>query len=405
MANKLLTIDMITNEALRLFVNSMVMGRLVNRKYSDYFAKNGMKIGKTLRIRKPVKYYASEGRVIQDGTIQSTVEEEVDLTVQSTYVALSFTTEDLKYSLDDFGRRILQPAVNALINRVDRAVLSLSRKAIHQVGDVTQGLNSAAKILEAGVKLDNAAAPRDGDRIFVVSPSASAAAVNSLKGLFNAQREISENYVKGLIGKNQLGFDFYMSQNVWTHTNGTGVADTVTINGANQTGTTLTISGLTGDLTSGDRFNIAGVFAVNPVSRENTNVLQDFVVTGVNNAKTAVTVLPSIITEGVDQTVSASPANGAELSFIGNTNDLYDENLFFHKDAIALAIIDRNEPKRPGAEVYTARSREYDCAITIAEQYNIVTEEVITKLMLDFAYEAVIPEWMGVFTSKTGPTE
>ena len=49
MANQLLTISMITNEALRILTNQLVFTRAVSRQYDDKFAIEGAKIGTTDR--------------------------------------------------------------------------------------------------------------------------------------------------------------------------------------------------------------------------------------------------------------------------------------------------------------------------------------------------------------------
>lgn len=52
-ARNLLTVDMITREAVRLFVNSNVFIQSINRQYNEEFGVEGAKIGTTLRIRLP----------------------------------------------------------------------------------------------------------------------------------------------------------------------------------------------------------------------------------------------------------------------------------------------------------------------------------------------------------------
>ena len=51
MSNSLLTINMITREAVRLWKNSNEFLRNIDTQYDDSFAKTGAKIGTALRIR------------------------------------------------------------------------------------------------------------------------------------------------------------------------------------------------------------------------------------------------------------------------------------------------------------------------------------------------------------------
>jgi len=78
MANTLLTIDMITREAVRLFVNANNFIQNINRQYDSEFAKTGAKIGQTLRIRLPNDYTVRTGAAI---SVQDTAEQSTTITV------------------------------------------------------------------------------------------------------------------------------------------------------------------------------------------------------------------------------------------------------------------------------------------------------------------------------------
>ena len=71
MSNQLLTISMITNEALRVLTNSLVFTRAISRQYDDKFAIEGAKIGTTINLRKPPRYVGRTGPALQ---IESSVE-------------------------------------------------------------------------------------------------------------------------------------------------------------------------------------------------------------------------------------------------------------------------------------------------------------------------------------------
>src|SRR5579862_9219171 len=74
MANVLLTIALITREALRVLENNLTFTKLVNRQYDDRFGVEGAKIGTTLNVRKPPRYL---GRVGQAINIENSVETQV----------------------------------------------------------------------------------------------------------------------------------------------------------------------------------------------------------------------------------------------------------------------------------------------------------------------------------------
>ena len=66
MANSLLTIDMITKEALRLAHEKAAFLGTINRQFDDSFGRADGKIGDTLRIRLPSQYPRRQGSRVMD---------------------------------------------------------------------------------------------------------------------------------------------------------------------------------------------------------------------------------------------------------------------------------------------------------------------------------------------------
>src|SRR5215831_18529659 len=107
MANQLLTVSMITREAIELFVNSNALIKNVDRQFDDEFGRGGIKIGAQLRIRLPNDFVVTKGPGI---AVQDTAEQQTVLTLATQdHVDVSFTEVDLLLSLDDFAERILLP--------------------------------------------------------------------------------------------------------------------------------------------------------------------------------------------------------------------------------------------------------------------------------------------------------
>ena len=61
MANNLLTISKITNEALMVLENELTFTSEVDRNYDDQFAVVGAKIGNTVNVRKPGRFIGTTG--------------------------------------------------------------------------------------------------------------------------------------------------------------------------------------------------------------------------------------------------------------------------------------------------------------------------------------------------------
>ena len=71
MPNKLLTPQIIANEALMVLQSNMVMANLVHRDYSNEFVQ----VGDTITVRKPAKFVAknftgqTEGQDVTEGSV------------------------------------------------------------------------------------------------------------------------------------------------------------------------------------------------------------------------------------------------------------------------------------------------------------------------------------------------
>lgn len=344
MPNSLLTIDMITNESLMVLENNLSFTKQVNREYDSSFANSGAKIGDTLSIRRPVRYLGRNGQGIN---VENTTESSVPLTLNNQWgVDVAFSSKDMALSIDVFSDRILKPAIATVANAIDFAGMQLYRDVYNVVGTPGTTPSALTTYLDAGVRMDNEAAPRDGMRAVVVNPQAQATIVGNLTTLFNPTSRISDQYTQGTMGE-AVGFKWSMDQNVNTHTVG-ALGGTPAVNGANQSGSSLVTDGWTAAaatrLRRGDVFTIANVFAVNPQNRQSTGQLRQFVCTadGVSDGSgnMTISISPAIVTSGQYQTVNAAPADNALLTIVGNANTVTPQNLAFHRDAFTLATAD-----------------------------------------------------------------
>src|ERR1700753_1234070 len=128
MSNSLLTINMITREAVRLWKNSNAFLQNIDMQYDDSFAATGAKIGTTLRIRLPNDYTVRTGAALQ---AQDTSEQSITLTVATQQgVDVSFSTVDRTMSLDDYSERILAPCINNLAGSVAATIMQGSEGGV-----------------------------------------------------------------------------------------------------------------------------------------------------------------------------------------------------------------------------------------------------------------------------------
>ena len=397
-SNSLLTIDMITREAVRLFRNSNWFLRTIGRQFDEEFGRSGGKIGQHLRIRLPNDYTLRTGPT---ATPQGTNEQQTTLVLATQMgVDVSFSSAERALSLDDYSARILAPAVNTLAGGVAVAVMQNAEQAggivVNTDGSGNMISPTAGTWLQAGALLDKRGAPRV-DRFIVMDPFTQARTVTSLMGLFNPQVKISDQYIRGTITVDTLGFDWGMDQTVLMHTTGAyGALPTVA--GANQTGSALTTTALAGPLNAGDIISIAGVNSVNRVTKASNGTLQQFTVTAnVAAGATVIPIYPPITPPGAGntpvpfQTVTASPAAGAVITAATAASASYRKNFAYYAEAMTLATAELELPRG----VHEAARETYDgISLRMITDYAVLSDQFITRLDILFGSLVVRPEWV-----------
>ncbi len=299
-------------QALPVLRANSVMPRLVNRQYETMAARQG----DTINV--PV----SAAIAVQDvvpGPVPPTVTGNTPTTVP---VLLDQWKEAPFYLTDKEQQEVMeghipmqaQEAIKALANYVDSFILGLYTGFYGYVG--TAGVtplataDSLADVIAARTVLNRQLAPM-GDRKVVLDPSAEGNALNQ-RALQDARyRNGEDNTLKtGIIGT-AIGMDWYMDQNVPTHTKGTAAG--YIINGTMTLGSkTLTVSTGTGTFVVGDIITIAGD-------------TQTYVITAAaSSGATSLSIEPGL---------KAVPANSAAISIKGS----HVVNLAFHPQAIAFA--------------------------------------------------------------------
>ena len=406
MANQLLTIDLITREAVRLFRNSNAFIMNINRDYSDQFARVGAKIGDTLRIRLPNDYTVSDGPALQ---VQDTAEVFTQLTLSTQrHVDVAFSSAERTMELDDYSTRILAPAINNLGGNVAYAIMSGIDSQAGCCNFVANKDNNGAVLtptLEtwamAGAILRQQGAPLMNWKA-VLDPVTMARTMSSVSGLLNPATEISRQYMTGQVF-NAVGYDWMNDQTVINHVTGAYVGSgspayvVTTVNGGGQSGTTLVVNATSGPVNAGDIIEIEDVFGVNRTTKQSYGTLRQFVVTA--NALTGATSLsiyPALTPAvgGVEvqyQTVDASPINGADVSAVTLSGTRYRKNLVFSPEAITMATADL---ELPNGVTDVARAVFDGLSLRILSDYINLTDKVATRTDVLFGYKYVRPEWV-----------
>lgn len=403
MANSTLTIDVIAKEALLQLDNNLVMAKQVHRGLESEFgnAMNGYMAGSTVSIKRPTDFTVRDGATASN---QDVVEGTTSITVNKQKgVDFVFTSQELSLNINDLSERVIKPAMIQLANQVDVDLHSLYQQVPNWVGTPGQTVNSYADFAKAPERMDEYAVPA-ADRSAILSPADHWGLLGSQTALYmqDVAKGAYRNGSLGMIG----GVDTYMAQNVPTHTVGVATG-TPAVNGGSQVSTYATVkdtmtqslvtdgwtNSVTGILKAGDVFTIANVFAVNPVTKATLPFQKQFVVTadansGASTGPATLTIYPAIITTGAFQNVNAAPADNALLTVLGTGGTGYRQNIAFHKNAFALAMVPMIAP--PGA-VDVSRQSYKGTSVRLIPYYTGTSDTSAWRLDILYGVKAIDP--------------
>ena len=305
-------------------------------------------------------------------------------------VDVNFTSAELTLSLDDFSKRILQPAVSVLAANIEADALNMANDVYNAVNNIGSAI-ALSKVLGARKLLNDNLTPMDDNRSVILNTQDNVDLVDSLKGLFQDSAQISKQYKDGAMGRT-AGFDFYENTLMQNQTTGTAAAVTGYLtNGATASGaTTLVVDTGTTTFKKGDVITIAGVNRVHPETKADTGVLQQFVVTAdAGPSATSLAISPAIITSagGGRQNVTAAPADNAAISKIGGASAIYKPSLAFHKDAFTFATADLIDVSQFGA--WGSRQVMDGISMRIARQYDINNDKIPCRIDVLYGYKTL----------------
>lgn len=384
MANSILTPTAVTREILRIAHEKATFIGTTSLQYDDSFAQTGAKIGTSLKIRQPNKYTVTTGKTLD---AQDTSETSVTLTVATQkHVGMTFSTAELTMELDDFSKRILQPATAVLVSTMEYDYLAYVTKLVYNsVG--TAGTTPASMLTfgQARAKLNQYLAPKDDNRYVQINSDAMASMVNAYSALFHDQMEIKRQYRDGFISRNS-GLDWYENERIYNHTTGSDHT-TVTVNDTVASGdSVVTTAGA--NVTVGTVFTFASVNAAHPETKQDMGFAQQFVITAISGNDW--TISPTMYSTGANQNITALPANGAAITLVGSASTTYEQHLAYHKDAFAFVSADLEMPK--GVD-FSSRQNMDGLSIRIARQWDVNNDNMPCRLDVLYGYEAIRPEW------------
>lgn len=315
-------------------------------------------------------------------------------------VDMRFNSREMALDLDNFSKLHLEPAMATLISTIEAKVLAACTKKVWNVaGTANSALNDLAAVGAARAKLNQGLAPKDNQRYVQIGSNAMATLVNGLKGLYQDSAQLKEQYREGFIARTAMA-DFYENERVWTMANGsdhTGktAADAAVTDGGDSI--TYDSGGDAISVNVGEVFTVAGVYACHPETKQPYANLQQFVITALPGSQ-VMKVLPQIHLTGAKKNVCSATGgdlattdfNAKVLTFVGDVDKSYEQELMYHKDAFTFATAEL--PIIGGADKCVTRT--YDgISLRVWQDGDIRNDELLTRIDILYGSEAIRPQW------------
>ena len=322
MANNFLNTTWVSMKVLRLLLNKLIVAEYFNRSWQKDFDKE-FAPGSQITVKFPQRFQVTNGMGYEPQGINR-LQTQVNL---DQWMQVAFEWDDyedavkLERSEAELQEQYFEPAAAALAQECDsRCAKWAYQNASMTVGALGTDPTSVSTYYTARQRLEENAAGVLGKRAMLISSSMMSTLGSNITSIFHPADEITKQWKEGVIGELST-FMFYESQSLWAQTAGTW-AGANTVNGANQSGTQITVNATAGDTFNvGDKISFAGVNLVNPMTRRIPGhaVNKVFTITqalvAVGGGVDVINILPPIYGPTSQyQNVDALPANSAAMT-------------------------------------------------------------------------------------------
>jgi len=216
--------------------------------------------------------------------------------------------------------------------------------------------------------------------------------VDSLKGLFQSQSAIREQYTDGVMGYT-AGFEFAENTHLSTFTRSAAVNYAVTTTSTTGASTLVVKTG-TGTPLHGEVFTIAGVNRIHPETKVDSGVLQQFILTADAAGAGAQTwsISPSVnfaSPHGARDNVSKLPTANDLITFVGTASTAVGTDLVYHPDFATFATADL---VMPGGVDMASRATKDGISMRLVRQYDINTDYLPCRLDVLWGCKVIRPQ-------------
>ena len=395
MPNVLPTPVIIADKMLEFLFESSGIINDVNRDYEGEFEHTPNSIGRVVQVKNPPRFQKQNGPVIS--AVQSTnfglspfaVDQWATVPIKLTGLEKTFNNAK---ELDMWAEKNIKPIVAPLVADIEQNIFALYYKVSNFVGTPATGPTTIDPIAQAMEKLNFFETPQD-ERVCYLNPTGArkflggTVVFSNAGGAFNPQQELGKMFTSGRILPSVSGFDMRSSNKIASHTVGATPATTAQVNGVDIVGSSVAFDTQSATFKKGDVITFAGVYAVNPITKQSTGFLRQFTVTA-DCASTPVLISPAVIPSGAFQNVTGAsgaiagiPDNAVITTMTGSGSTAYAQNLAFWKKAIGLVTV----PIAPLEGAVKFVTRTYDgISLTFTTGGDIMNFETIKRV--DLAY-------------------
>ena len=397
-SNTLLTVDMITKEALRIAHEKAVFIGTINRQFDNSWSSEGA-TGNTLRIRVPAQYTRRTGSRVMD--VQDSLQQSTSLVVATQDgVDMRFNSAELAQSLDSFSKLHLEPAMTQLVSGIDGDVLaSMTKLTYNFAGTANTPISSLTVPTAARTRLNQSLAPKGNDRYIQVNSGQMGTLVTGTSAYFNPAGAISEQFREGLMARTAMA-DYYENERIWGMPNTSDVAGGLDAYTIVEGDADLTVSSFATPV-AGMVFTIGtgttGVFDCHPETKAGYSQLKQFTILSGSTA-TNLLISPAIYLTGARQNVcgstgaalQVSSCSGAVFTCLGDASSTYPQALKYHNDAFTFATAAL--PLMADAAKCSRMTKD-GLSVRVWQGSDIRNDELLTRIDILYGSSAIRPQW------------
>lgn len=425
MANTLLNSQIITRTFLDVLHQKVKFIGSINRDYDGRFGQDN-KIGASVDVRLPSELAVTKATGnVPTYSAQNVIDRSVRVSVDRyAMVPFEFTDRELSLNVEDFKTRYVVPAATRLASVLEADALTMVNdipSASGTFGTTPTGAGTGAgtaffTYMQGKAKLDNQLAPDEG-RKALLNVDSMINVVDSLKGLFNDDGEISAQYKDAVMG-HAAGFDWMQTTLMPSLTNGNKVSTTVSATTTDGATSITLVCAVSDTFKVGQVFTVANVNAVHPETKTNIGPKQFVVAPGTDTVNgysaatqtytaTGTTIIINIVpasqvavtganspgslwATGAYQNISAHPQAAAAVTFQGTTGATTGTNILYHRNAFSFVTVPLTMPGGMDmAYVATADG----LSVRFVRGFDIINAKFVSRMDIQYGFRTIRPEY------------